>query len=442
MPTTDKTPTFNLKVVLKETGLKPDTLRAWERRHGLPQPQRSAGGHRLYSQRDIEIVKWLVARQQEGLSISRAVNLWRNLVAGGQDPLRMPEFARPPAPTVAITLAEGQEIGELRQAWLAACLAYDERAAEHILTQAFALYPAETVCLEFLQKGLADLGEGWYQGEITVQQEHFASELTVRRLETLLAATPSPTRSKRILTGCPPDEEHTFSPLLLTLFLRRRGWDALFLGANVPSERLKHAIKTADPHLMILSAQQLHTAATMLEIARSLHEQKITLAYGGLVFNLLPAVRSRILGHFLGERLDQAPQAVEQVLSSPPPLPPVEAISQAYQQALPHYRERQGLIESEVWQAMEPVGVDYGHMSTASAHFGLNIISALKLGDMELLGSEIEWVEGLLRNFRLPARLLRHYLRLYYQAASTHLDERGAPVTAWLERVTQAGGEL
>jgi hypothetical protein len=81
-------------------------------------------------------------------------------------------------------------------------------------------------------------------------------------------------------------------------------------------------------------------------------------------------------------------------------------------------------------------------MSTASAHFGLNIISALKLGDMEFLGSDIQWVEGLLSNFRLPDRLLRHYLGLYYQAASKHLDERAAPVTAWLERMTQEESQL
>ena len=32
------TPTYNLKVIIQETGIKPDTLRAWERRYGLPVP--------------------------------------------------------------------------------------------------------------------------------------------------------------------------------------------------------------------------------------------------------------------------------------------------------------------------------------------------------------------------------------------------------------------
>ena len=35
------TPTYNLKVVIKETGIAADTLRAWERRDGLPMPDRT-----------------------------------------------------------------------------------------------------------------------------------------------------------------------------------------------------------------------------------------------------------------------------------------------------------------------------------------------------------------------------------------------------------------
>src|SRR5512134_3649739 len=81
------TPAYNLKAVLKETGIAADTLRAWERRYGLPMPQRSAGGHRLYSQRDIETIKWLMKRQADGLSISRAVDLWNEQIGSGTDPL-------------------------------------------------------------------------------------------------------------------------------------------------------------------------------------------------------------------------------------------------------------------------------------------------------------------------------------------------------------------
>src|SRR5512145_944070 len=95
MATANQNPIYNLKAVVQETGLKADTLRAWERRYGLPQPERSGGGHRLYSQRDMEIIKWLIDRQEEGMSISRAVDLWRSLEEEGRDPLGMAEFAAP-----------------------------------------------------------------------------------------------------------------------------------------------------------------------------------------------------------------------------------------------------------------------------------------------------------------------------------------------------------
>jgi DNA-binding transcriptional MerR regulator len=421
MPGTNQIPTFNLKVVLKETGLKPDTLRAWERRYGLPQPERSAGGHRLYSQHDIEIIKWLIARQQEGMSISRAVDLWRSLEADGQDPLQMTQFAAPEVAVAPISLSEGDAIDELRQGWLSACLAFEEQKAEQVLTQAFAVYPAEIVCLELLQKGLAEVGEGWYRGEVTVQQEHFTSELAVRRLEALLAATPPPTRPKHMLIGCPPGEEHTFSPLLLTLFLRRQGWNVLYLGANVPVDRLEAAVATTRPQLMISSAQRQH----------------VPLAYGGLIFNRLPTLRARIPGYFLGERLDQAPKVVGQLLSSPPPLPTVQPVSEAYQQALTHYRERQALIEAEIWQTMESMGLDPDHLAIANTHLALNISAALTLGDMEFLEVDIDWIEGLLRNRRLPRELLVSYLNAYYQAARTHMDHRGTPVIDHLARLSE-----
>ena len=84
----NKKPVYNLNLVLQETGIKADTLRAWERRYNLPQPERTEGGHRLFSEYDIETIKWLIARQEDGMRISRAVDLWNNILRGGEDPLQ------------------------------------------------------------------------------------------------------------------------------------------------------------------------------------------------------------------------------------------------------------------------------------------------------------------------------------------------------------------
>ncbi len=438
MSASNQTPTYNLKAVVQETGLKPDTLRAWERRYGLPQPHRTAGGHRLYSQHDIDMLKWLAARQEEGLSISRAVDLWHSLQQEGKDPLQANSHQLPTAITPQPPLAVGSAVTELRRAWIAACLAFDERTAENILAQASALYPLETVCFELLQKGLTYMGEGWYKGEVTVQQEHFASALAMRRLDALVAATPPPTRPGRILLACPAEEEHTFSPLLITLLLRRHGWDVVYLGADVPLTRLEFTIATARPQLVIVAAQQLHTAASLLEMAHLLDQERVPCAYGGAIFNHLPALRSRIPGHFMGERLDTAPQVVEQFLMSPRlgwPPPAAVRPTEAYQQALTHYREHQALIEANVWQLMKDEAIPHSRLANANIKFARNIIASLKLGDIEFMGTSITWVEGLFLNHQMPTAQFYRYLNAYRLSVQAHLDERGKVVRDWLAQL-------
>lgn len=435
MSSRDEVPIFNLSAVVQETGLTPDTLRAWERRYGLPQPERTEGGHRVYSQRDIDILKWLVARQEEGLSISKAVGLWNQLEAEGQDPLRMPEYATSQLPVEAEAVPVGETMTEMREAWVEACLEYDERRAEQVLAQAFALYPIETVCFEILQQGLALIGEGWYRGDVTVQQEHYASELAMRRLEALVAAAPAPTRAGRILAACPPEEDHVFGLLLLTFLLRRQGWDVTHLGANVPTARLESAIAASNPQLAILVAEQLHTAAKLLEVAQVLQHEGIPLAYGGRMFNQLPALRHRIPGYFLGERLDMAPPTVEEIMSHLPPLPSAGSTPETYQRALAHYTEQLPEIEAHAWRTLNANGIAHAHLSRANQSVALDISAALALGDMAYLGNEIEWVEGLLHSHRLSRELLHHYLTAYHQALQAHLDERGEPILTWLAQL-------
>src|SRR5512141_2226556 len=125
------TPAYNLKVVLKETGLPADTLRAWERRYGLPVPQRTPGGHRLYSERDIHTIKWLMARQAEGLSISRAVDLWNEQIASGSDPLAGTLPSAITLLSVPAVLSQSVEttLDALRSHWIMACMNFNESAA-------------------------------------------------------------------------------------------------------------------------------------------------------------------------------------------------------------------------------------------------------------------------------------------------------------------------
>jgi MerR family transcriptional regulator, light-induced transcriptional regulator len=427
------TPTYNLKAVVQETGIKPDTLRAWERRYGLPEPNRSSGGHRLYSQRDIDTLLWLMARQNEGLTISRAVELWRSVEVEGLDPLRIPEYATVSAKVPSV---QGEEIEILRNRWVEACLAFDERAAERVVAQAFAVYPVEVVCLEILQKGLSAIGEGWYQGWVSVQQEHFASALAMRRIDALLGASPQPTRSGRILIACAPSEDHVFGQALLQLLLRRRGWETIYLGANVPLERLESSVEVVRPHLVILTAQRLSTAATLLEMAEVLQQQGVAVAFGGKVFTEHPTLRNRIPGHFLGENIEKALDRVEELVPVPAPAPEPKAVEPHYHQALAHFENRIPDIHARVAERMQAAPMPPSQLATANLNLAQNIVAALKLGDISLVDEDVEWLRGLFANHRLEEAVLAHYFDVYNESAHKMLNQQGEPVLAWLEQTS------
>ncbi len=439
--TPNTTPTYNLKVVVQETSIKPDTLRAWERRYGLPKPKRTKGRHRLYSDYDIALIKWLMERQVEGLSISRAVELWRSLEESGKNP-----FANSPAKSLAaqpysIKVQETSNhlshstMQELRQAWINACLAYDEAGAELVLTQAFSLYPAEMVVLELLQKGLAHIGELWYKNQATVQQEHFASALAMRRLNTLVAAAPLPNRPGKIIVACPADEHHIFAPLFLTLMLRYQGWETIYLGANVPRDYLEKTIATAKPDLIIMTAQQLHTAASLYEIAEVLQQEGIMLAYGGRIFNQAPKLQERIAGHFLGTQLGESIAQIGNLLSKRPLSPPVIPIAEEFSQSLAHFRQQQAVIEAQVWQHLQHEDIPYEELTNANMHLARDITAALTLGNVSLLDEEISWAEKLLLNYNMPADHLSRYLVAYNKAAHIILDENAKPILQWLDSI-------
>lgn len=435
--TFSKKPMFNLSLVLKETGLKADTLRAWERRYHLPQPQRSQGGHRLFSEHDIETIKWLVARQNEGLGISRAVALWHEIQNNEQDPLSpLPEPIK--IPFTPNKEQQNVNLVDEHNRWIRACLEFDETTAEQVLNKSFAQFSMETVCVEVLQSGLAEIGSLWYQGLVSVQQEHFASELALRRLYTLLQAAPMPTHPKTILAACPHGEMHSFSALLITLLLRYRSWNVIYLGANVPTEEISETIEKTKPDLVVMPAMLLAAAAALLKTAMLLQELGIPLAFGGRIFTHIPALQHRIPGFYLGNELLEAIPTIENLLSKSIPETGFDLEPGLFSETIAHYIDNIHKIETHTLNNLETKlgqAAPLDNIRTANDHLAQDISAALTLGDISLLETNIEWVEQLIVHHHLPASLLVEYLQAYHDAAQTYLDESGLPIIDWLASV-------
>lgn len=66
---------LSIREVSEITGIKPVTLRAWQRRYNLIQPQRTDKGHRLYTQADVELIEEIQGWLNKGVSIGKVASL-------------------------------------------------------------------------------------------------------------------------------------------------------------------------------------------------------------------------------------------------------------------------------------------------------------------------------------------------------------------------------
>lgn len=284
------TPIYNTKAVARETEVPADTFRAWERRYGIPRPQRTAGRHRLYSERDIAIIRWLRDRTAEGMNISQAVMLLQNSLEA------VPE-------TQPALVAEPRGMERLNDDFVAALTNYDSAQAERILSEAFAIYPFEDVLLGLIQPTMIEIGELWFRGEINVATEHFCTEFVRRKLSGLINLFAGDPARGMIIMACAPDEQHDLGALIASLFMVRRGWQVVYLGPQVPLPDLLEAVRTLSPDLVCLSATMPDTATQLADVACAVLKAypRVQVGYGGRIFNLHPELRQTMPGTFMGE---------------------------------------------------------------------------------------------------------------------------------------------
>jgi methanogenic corrinoid protein MtbC1 len=315
-----------------------------------------------------------------------------------------------------------------REQWLAACLAFNDQAANRTLDQAFAVAAPEIILAEVLLKGLAQLGERWYAGSVSVQQEHFATAIAIRRVNTLLAATASPTRPGHILAACPPGEEHDFVLLVTVYLLRRASWDVVYLGSNVPLLDLDATIQLTAPILILSCAQTLKTAASLRLLSEYIQSQDVPLVYGGGIFTHVPDATRYISGYYLGSKVSGVPHRIEQLVTAQPPMPIAQPVSAECIQTLNSLTQNEAAIVAHVSSVFRPEQIKPANLAYAITQLNQFISSALILGDINLIDHSISWLNSLLKSYGLSMTRIGEYYSTYSQAVKLYLGEAGQPI--------------
>lgn len=306
-------PRYTIKNVSAMTGIQPVTLRAWERRYEALSPSRSGNRYRLYSDRDVAVLRWLNSRLQGGVSISTAVRELRQMTEQGQWPEAV---AGGPSLSGGRAAATPAQIS--RQLYQA-LLRYDEVEAANLVRQSLASLELITIMQEVLTPALVQIGEAWYRGEIGITAEHYASAFVRGRLLALLQAYPFRKGAPYIMLGGGPTEQHEIGALMISVLLRSQGYHVEFLGPDLPLDDMVEHARYEKPQMIILTATTRETALNLERMQEKLSRLRPApiFGYGGFAFVYDPALRKRVPGIFLGETLAAAVEKTTSLL--PPP---------------------------------------------------------------------------------------------------------------------------
>ncbi len=197
-------------------------------------------------------------------------------------------------------------------------------------------------------------------------------------------------------------------------------------------DRLEATLVSTRPSLTILTAQTLPTAADLLDMALFLRERGRRVAYGGLIFSRVPSLRAHIPGTFLGDRIERTPQVVEETLVSPPGPGDYVPTPNESLAAARLFASHRPAIEAAVLRKLGSDGIRPHHLRQAQLSLGDSLEACLRLGSLDPLTADIEWLAGLLSHFNVDRRQLGDYLSLYAEAAQEHLPSGAEIAWRWL----------
>ncbi|ADF41172.1 MerR family transcriptional regulator [Priestia megaterium] len=263
---------YNIKAISNMVGIQPGTLRAWERRYQILNPVRNDSGHRLYTEEDLRKLKWLTEKVSGGFTISQAVSLLE---------------------TESSTVGTFEEEGEvdspqkIRDELLTMLLSFEEGKAQDLINHAFSLYSVEKVVIDILGSLLVTVGDMWEKGQITSAHEHYTTQVLKTRISMIFYSLPSNGLLPKAIAVCGPNETHEVGLLVFTLFLRRKGFEVIYLGSSIEDKDVELIVKEVDPTFLFMSCTMLENAEKTLNLTNQMIKKfpHLKVGLGGYVFD-------------------------------------------------------------------------------------------------------------------------------------------------------------
>lgn len=228
---------YRIHAVAELTGVPEATLRAWERRYAVPVPVRTPSGYRLYSHKDVELVKRMRELCSAGMAPVDAAKLVSDSNRAAPHPH---EVHADPYEAIAGRIVE-------------ATRRMDPGALESEVRLALTVSDAATIVERVFCPALVEIGRDWERGAISIGHEHLASEVLTTITRDLVRLLGPARPVGEVLLACFADEEHVL-PLYAAAFrFIEWGYRPHILGARTPPVALTAAVREIEPAFVGLS---------------------------------------------------------------------------------------------------------------------------------------------------------------------------------------------
>lgn len=220
---------FSIKDLESFTGIKAHTIRVWEQRYGVLEPQRTSTNIRYYTGNDLKKLLMIGVLSDLGYKISRIAEMTDE---------EMQEI---------ISEAQSQETREQHYLNMLkiSMLNYDEELFYSVANSYTEENGIEATFIKLFIPFMTQVGILWLTSAICPAQEHFISNLIRQRLFALVDSLEGKAEDSEepLVLYLPQGEIHDISLLLVHYMAKMRGKRSIFLGQSVPFEDLLQIVK-------------------------------------------------------------------------------------------------------------------------------------------------------------------------------------------------------
>jgi MerR family transcriptional regulator, light-induced transcriptional regulator len=243
-----------IAAVERELGLGKDTLRAWEKRYGFPQPLRGESGDRLYPSDQIERLKMILRLLDAGHRPGKVVGLnklsLQALMERGASKSPAPQNSQASSIEALLTLIESHDVAGLRRG----------------LAHAQLTLGLSTFVTDLVAPLTSAVGHAWAQGRFEIFEEHLYTEAIGTTLRFAIASLPaqSPHQGPNVLLTTLPKEPHGIGLLMAQALLSLEGCNCISLGTQTPVTDIAQAARAHKIDVVALSFSNVNSASIVL----------------------------------------------------------------------------------------------------------------------------------------------------------------------------------